>query len=334
VDADGVYWTQKGGALMVGSLDGAEKPRRVAELASNGGAGEKLGSDSSHLYVLEKTHLVRWAKTDWTEQRLELPHDYTGGALAVGDYVYLALWGCASITRVDKATLALETIYIDIGPVNPERSVGGTALVLDGAALYCGAWYHVFVVDRWPDATRRSSDAGADVGAVQCCEGTDCYGCGTARRILNAASRIEGLAVVGDDVYWMDRPHSGWVTCADPDGAGPMGLIDCSSSIGKVSKRGGTATVYRDNWGSAGSLFYASSVDKLFFLNGGPSSFELKTHDYALVLPATHRGSVAIDDRYAYWTWWGGENVGGRIQRVPLDQEPERIRPSTPIELE
>jgi hypothetical protein len=332
VDADGVYWTQHGGTVWVGSLDGQQEPRQIARLSTV--AGEQMSSDARHLYILDRQYLFRWAKGEWTEERIELPWDHTGGALAVDDrYAYAVMWGCAAITRMDKQTLSLETIYLDIGPVTPERSVGHTTLLVDNGAFYCGAWNHIFVIDRWPDLVRLDAGTVPDVGGIECCEGTDCYPCGAAKRILNGASRIRGMAVVGADVFWVDNPSSSsWVTCIDEDGAGRKTPV-CYASVGKVPKQGGAATVFADRWGTGASpLFYAPNVGKLFYLSGGSvHSFDPKTTQYARVLPDLGRTGIRVDDRYVYWTWYGARV--GRIQRMPLDQEPESVRESRIVEL-
>ena len=175
-DADGVYWVQKDGWVYRGARDGSRPPERWAQL--RGVYADTMASDPQRLYWIDRTRLHFKDKADGTEGDVPLAYDHSGGGLAVdARFVYLAMPGCPVVTRIDRTTLADEEKSIAQVVIDPRG--GGASLLLDGSALYCGSWSHVFRVDDWAAPARKLADSGF---------------------------RLWGMAAVGDNLFWVNNP--------------------------------------------------------------------------------------------------------------------------------
>ena len=89
-------------------------------------------------------------------------------------YIYAAMWGCPLIMRIDKQTLAAESMSI----VLDKPGSGPTTVIEDGGEVFCAAWSSVYVIRNWGEL---------------------------AERLTNVGDRIWGMVVVGQYVYWLDR---------------------------------------------------------------------------------------------------------------------------------
>ena len=84
------------------------------------------------------------------------------------------MWGCPLIMRIDKQTLAAESMSI----VLDKPGSGPTTVIEDGGEVFCAAWSSVYVIRNWGEP---------------------------AERLTNVGDRIWGMVVVGQYVYWLDR---------------------------------------------------------------------------------------------------------------------------------
>jgi hypothetical protein len=141
VGVDFVYW-ELAGALMRGPKDGT-------------GPVEKFGSwdqfhetrirgDATHVYWLNRSKLSRRPHDGGPQEDIPLQWDHTSGDFRIDErYVYVAMPGCPAITRVDKVTLAQETIVRTVE--EPRLAV----LALTGGQIVCGSGANVFIIRSW-----------------------------------------------------------------------------------------------------------------------------------------------------------------------------------------
>jgi len=169
-DVDGVYWEQSSARLIAGAKDGSSPPKQIGQWNQR---GSEIASDELHVYWLDRTQIYRRPKAGGETETIQLEAEANGFSVAER-YIYAAVWGCPLITRIDKQTLAMESMSI----VLDEPGSGPTTVVEDGGEVFCAAWSSVYVIRKWAEP---------------------------AERLANVADRIWGMVVAGDHVYWLDR---------------------------------------------------------------------------------------------------------------------------------
>ena len=146
-DAQGVYWTTRGGVHR-GSLDGSDPVERWGTCPIG---VCPLGSDDTDLYWIYRDVLYKRAKAAAPdsapqERALRLRHDPSTPVLVDDTYVYLAMPGCAAITRLRKdADDTGEEMYIE----PPQDRSGTTLLHRKGSTLYCASWGRLYAIPEW-----------------------------------------------------------------------------------------------------------------------------------------------------------------------------------------
>jgi hypothetical protein len=206
LSADGtLFWSQKGGGLYMAPKAGGASPAAIGGWRKSL-LGIGIATDATQVYWLDDDKLRRKPRAGGTEEAISLPTNYDGGAIAVDQtYAYVALQGCGAITRIDKTSLVVNTMYID----GVSFTDGGpTALVIDGEDVVCGAWANVFVVSHW--------------GQVPV-------------HLVDSAQRIWSIAVTPDSIYWLDRPtdvHKGVRIGSVPRAGGAPSVRDTDASNG------------------------------------------------------------------------------------------------------
>jgi hypothetical protein len=198
VDDTMLYWSQS--ALLFGApKDGSGTPERIGDYPGTS-LGVHITSDADFVYWLARDTLLRRAKSGGEIDTVKLAWDHQAGALAAGNgYVYAAMWGCSSITRVDRQTLQSEIMSVEVGSAKP----GNTRLFIDGGTLYCGSWNAVYAIPSW----------------------------GTCQKLVDSADRVEGLAASDGNVYWLDdRPFQSSSIGMVPSAGGDLQRFELSVS--------------------------------------------------------------------------------------------------------
>jgi hypothetical protein len=288
VDSDGVYWTEKGGELIAGSKDGKKTPEEIGVFTSTL-LGITVDSDNTHVYWLDGKRLRRRAKTGGETESIELMWSHEGGDLAFDDqYIYVALWGCPAITRIDKKSLESETMYIEVEGIGS----GPTTLVVDRGEFFCASWGNIFSIPGWNEPAKL-------LVALEdpTTEWTD--------------DRIWGMVVAGNDIYWVARPS----------GSRPI-------YIGKVARTGGDKETFPTRFGNGTSELVCCPAQRRIYFSEGFSLvyFSITDKNYGFMLSDWPTGGIAIDEQYLYWTnYIPGSVELGSIKRMPLDHPPMYI---------
>ncbi len=312
VDSHAVYWVQKAGRLHRGSLDGAAPALHIGQYAGTLG-GEGIRSDETHVYFLDGAFLRRWPKatgepcSDYyrcpsvEDTALLWEHPGGPGPLFVdGRYVYVAMDGCAAITRYDKQEMEPVEVYVTLPEQGPGN--GPTTLEVDGKDVYCASWGNVFKIPWWDEP-------------LTTVDGND-----PSVRLAGSEVPIWAMVLSDEHVYWVERPQVGETL-----------------SFGRVPRQGGTPQKIEPPEGVfvnsvSNRIVYDSSHRRVFFSasarplettwrNTGAFIAALSTDTLAFTFYARENptGHFAIDERYLYWT--SSYLVYG-VRRMPLDTEP------------
>ena len=280
-DEQYVYWTEKG--YYLNRVEKVSPADSQFYLQSTVCDGTSLFFDGPWLYCLAGSAALRMDRQDPTQQTA-LPLDWThpsgSGFLVDEHYVYAAMPGCASITRIDKQTLAKEVMYVD-GVTFPGR--GFTNLAKAGDRLVCASPTQIYLVPKWGDAATP----------------------------IFPVSELFGLAVVGDNAYWLE------------DG-GDWPLIGVSPLSG-----GGHGLLEDHDGGFTTRILYIPSIGCLLWGDKtGLRTLDTGTNTLAKRLDIGNILDIGVDDTFAYASIVGerSQTVNGRpkvveaywIDRVPL----------------
>lgn len=207
-------------------------------------------------------------------ERIPLPWSAAEDMLLDGNHAYVAMAGCAAVVRVNLETLATDRVQLD-APL--EYQTGYTFLQKQGADLYCGAWKRVL---RIPGFSRMEE-------------------------ITTTATRVAGLAVVGSDLYWLDKLGT------STDSRGEMWKLRADQTPISVANllmgAFGPSRVHSDPTGHR--LFWVDLVINEYNLASNVERVWRRS-DFA-------SGGSARDEAYLYWTRFAPSH--GTIDRMRLD---------------
>jgi hypothetical protein len=215
-------------------------------------------------------------------------------------YVYVAMHGCAAVTRYDKQLLEPVEIYVTLPSDGP--GWGPTTLQVEGDDVYCASWGNLFKIPWWDELA------------------TTVDGNDPTVRLATSEVPIWAMVLSEDHVYWVERP--------------PVGEI---LAFGRVPRQGGMPerieppkSAFRE--AVSRRLVYDPQHRRIFFSSTArptkstgrvPGSFiaSLSTDTLAFSFYAREgpTGHFAIDERFLYWT---SSHIVGSVQRMPLDAEP------------
>jgi hypothetical protein len=276
-----VYWGQKGD--YINRVDKVLPGESEVFMHGPICYGDSLFFDGPWLYCLGLDAAMRIDRQDPTQQTA-LPLDWThpsGSGLVVDEqYVYAAMPGCAAITRIDKQTLAKDVMYVD-GVGFPGR--GYTNLAKAGDRLVCASPVEIYVIDKW----------------------------GEPATPIFPVSELFGLAVVGDNAYWLEDGGDWPVIGVSPLSGGGQSLLE--------DQDGGFTT----------RIVYIPSIGRLLWGDKeGLRTLDTSSNAVAKRLDIGNILDIGFDDAYAYASIDGvrSRTVNGRpkvveaywLDRVPL----------------
>jgi hypothetical protein len=193
-------------------------------------------------------------------ERIPLPWSAAEDLLLDGNVAYVAMAGCAAVVRVNLETLATDSLQLE-APLAAET--GYTFLVQRGSTLYCGAWKRIV---RIPDFARMEE-------------------------VTASATRVAGLALLGTDLYWLDKLGS-----SSGDERGHMWRLlpgEAPTNVGPLSMGTfGPNRVHADETGSR--LFWVDLVINEYSVATNVESVWRRS-EFA-------SGGSARDETYLYWT--------------------------------
>ena len=280
-DEQYVYWTQKG--YYLNRVEKSTPGTGEFYLQSTVCDGSSLFFDGPWLYCLAGSAALRMDRQDPTQQTA-LPLDWThpsgSGFLVDEQYVYAAMPGCAAITRIDKQTLAKDVMYVD-GVGFPGR--GYTNLAKAGDRLVCASPVEIYLIDKW----------------------------GAPATPIFPVSELFGLAVVGENAYWLEDGGDWPVIGVSPLSGGGQSLLE--------DQDGGFTT----------RILYIPSIGRLLWGDKeGLRTLDTSSNAIAKRLDIGNILDIGFDDAYAYASIDGvrSRTVNGRpkveeaywIDRVPL----------------
>ncbi|HEX2880762.1 MAG TPA: hypothetical protein VHO25_14620, partial [Polyangiaceae bacterium] len=147
-----LYWKRTDGAILRAPTDGSASPIELVNCSDC--TVREFETDGTHVYYLRAAagELLQLEISTGSIQTIDLPWAAPDYGIAVGrNYIYVAMPGCAAITRVSKATLNVETMTID-GVAPPGQ--GYTELIERGEGLLCGGPNELFWIDSWGNTAR------------------------------------------------------------------------------------------------------------------------------------------------------------------------------------
>jgi len=223
--------------------------------------------DLGGIEVLDRTNPV--------SERLPLETGRLETLLLDGETVYAATGGCRAVTRFEPASSAKKTIN---APITVTGSLGFTYLVKYRDDVYCAAYQRVFRLRGFDEM----------------------------EEVTSSATRIAGVAVSSDRLYWLDK-----LSNLTTDSSGQVWTMNdqgSPSKVGDVLTSTGATALYADE-----------PRDRLVRVDAALVNFSIRDHAFHVWrqtnLPS---GGSARDEDHLYWTV--SSTSFGTIERIRFDE--------------